>query len=138
VENAVFSLSDWWTSTCQKPELKSIELYHSAFDRASKIKYKDVFSKLPDDLGRTDRIKHHINTGNATPIRVPSRRLPIGKREIEKQEVHKMLEKGIIEVLPKSSGNFENTSLYLINSLSSSPFSSTFRFLLLRLHRSWK
>jgi hypothetical protein len=48
-------------------------------------------------LGRTDRIKHHINTGNATPIRVPPRRLPIGKREIEKQEVHKMLEKGIIE-----------------------------------------
>jgi hypothetical protein len=56
------------------------------------IKYKDVFSKSPDDLGRTDRIKHHINTSNATP-----RRLPIGKREIEKQEVHKMLEKGIIE-----------------------------------------
>jgi hypothetical protein len=25
------------------------------------IKYKDVFSKSPDDLGRTDRIKHHIN-----------------------------------------------------------------------------
>jgi hypothetical protein len=47
--------------------------------------------------GRTDRIKHHINTDNATPIRVPPRRLIIGKREIEKQEVHKMLEKGIIE-----------------------------------------
>jgi hypothetical protein len=51
------------------------------------IKYKDVFSKSPDDLGRTDRIKHHINTDNATPIRVPPRRLLIGKREIEKQEI---------------------------------------------------
>ena len=52
--------------------------------------------KSQDDLGRTDRIRHHINTGSATPIPVQAKRLFIDKREIEKHEVYKTLEKGII------------------------------------------
>ncbi|VDI14298.1 Hypothetical predicted protein [Mytilus galloprovincialis] len=47
--------------------------------------------------GRTNKIKHSIDTGDARPVRVPPRRLPIGKREIERTEVSKMLERGIIE-----------------------------------------
>jgi hypothetical protein len=38
-----------------------------------------------------------INTGNAIPIRQRSRRMPIGKEEIEKGEVKRMLNQGIIE-----------------------------------------
>ena len=61
------------------------------------IKYQQIFSKSSDDLGRTDLVKHRINTANATPIRQPPRRLPIGKREIEKTEIKKMLDQGVIE-----------------------------------------
>ncbi|CAG2217764.1 unnamed protein product [Mytilus edulis] len=60
-------------------------------------KFQDVFSRSPEDIGRTNKIKHSIDTGDARPVRVPPRRLPIGKREIERTEVSKMLERGIIE-----------------------------------------
>lgn len=42
-------------------------------------------------------MKHGINTGSAASIRQPPRRQPFGKRDIEKQEIEKMLEKGVIE-----------------------------------------
>ena len=61
------------------------------------IKYGSVFSRSSDDLGQTDRVKHRINTGSSAPIRQPPRRQPFGKREIERQEIAKMLEKGVIE-----------------------------------------
>ena len=49
-------------------------------------KYKSVFAKSPDDLGKTPLVQHQINTGNAAPIRQPPRRLPFGKRQIEKEK----------------------------------------------------
>ncbi|KAK3095877.1 hypothetical protein FSP39_020233 [Pinctada imbricata] len=60
-------------------------------------KYQTVFSKTPEDIGRTNLAQHKINTGTAFPIRQPARRLPFGKREIEKVEIAKMKERGIIE-----------------------------------------
>jgi hypothetical protein len=45
--------------------------------------------------------RNNINTGTALPIRQPIRRLPFGKREIEKEKVNKMLTMGVIE--PSSS-----------------------------------
>lgn len=47
-------------------------------------RYKNVFAKSSDDIGRTNLIQHEINTGNAVPIRQPLRRIPFGKRQIEK------------------------------------------------------
>ena len=61
------------------------------------IKYQSVFAKSSDDLGFSDRIEHHIDTMGAEPIREPVRRLPLAKREIEREEVRKMLQKGVIE-----------------------------------------
>ncbi len=61
------------------------------------IEYQDVFSKSDDDLGCTNLIQHHINTLGADPIKQPFRRQPLGKREIERREVQKMLERGVIE-----------------------------------------
>ena len=61
------------------------------------IKYQDVFSRSADDLGRTDRILHRVNTGTAAPIRQHARRLPLGKKEIEKAEIQKMLARDVIE-----------------------------------------
>ena len=61
------------------------------------IRYQHVFAQSSEDLGRTDRVQHKINTGVAAPCRQPPRRQPIGKRDIEKQEVLKMLERNVIE-----------------------------------------
>ncbi|XP_053383689.1 uncharacterized protein LOC128549929 [Mercenaria mercenaria] len=59
--------------------------------------YQDVFAKDSGDLGCTNMVKHKINTRDSYPIRQPARRQPYGKRETEKEEVEKMLEKGVIE-----------------------------------------
>lgn len=61
------------------------------------IKYKHVFAKSSDDLGRNNSVQHRINTGTATPIRQPPRRQPLGKRDTEKEEIQKMLDRGVIE-----------------------------------------
>ncbi|CAG2237022.1 unnamed protein product [Mytilus edulis] len=55
--------------------------------------YQNVFSRTDDDIGRTDLVTHRINTGNAVPIRQRSRRMPLGKQEMEKLEVNRMLDK---------------------------------------------
>ena len=65
------------------------------------IKYQDTFSKSATDIGFTDLVQHKINTGTALTIRQSIRRLPFGKREIEKEEANKMLAMGVIE--PSSS-----------------------------------
>ena len=61
----------------------------------------DVFSKSKEDLGKTNQVLHRINTGTAAPIRQPHRRLPFCKRETEKEEVQKMIDRGVTE--PSSS-----------------------------------
>ncbi len=61
------------------------------------VNYQDVFARCSEDLGRSNRVEHRINTGDANPIRQPPRRQPLGKREIEKNEVNKMLHRGVIE-----------------------------------------
>lgn len=75
------------------------------------LKYKNVFSESSEDIGRTNLTKHKINTGTALPIRQPCRRLPIGKRDIEKEELNKMIDRGIIE--PSSSPWAANIVLVL-------------------------
>ena len=64
-------------------------------------KYHTTFSKDSADIGHTNLVQHSINTRDAAPIRQPPRRLPLGKREIEEEEISNMLERGIIE--PSSS-----------------------------------
>ncbi len=64
---------------------------------AAIYEYQDVFSSGPDDIGCTDLVTHSIDTGEHRPIRVPPRRLPITKQDVEKAEVQKMLDKGVIE-----------------------------------------
>jgi len=65
-------------------------------------KYQGVFSKSAEDIGTTTLVQHSIITGNAVPIRQPPRRLPLGKRQIERDEIDNMFQHGIIE--PSNSG----------------------------------
>ncbi|CAC5373255.1 unnamed protein product [Mytilus coruscus] len=71
---------------------------NESIDFANLLKrYNNVFSKSSDDIGRTSLIQHEINTENAVPIRQPPRRLHFGKRQIEKDEIQRMLKLGVIE-----------------------------------------
>ena len=101
-------------STAKLPEYLSDLFHRSSINlneneqnqlKALLIKYQSVFAQSSDDLGFTDRVEHHINTMDAEPIKEPMRRLPMVKRDIEREEVQKMLQKGVIEpsVSPWSS-----------------------------------
>ncbi len=64
---------------------------------AAIYEYRDVFSSGPTDMGRTGLVKHTIDTGDQRPIRLPPCILPIIKQEKEKEEVQKMVDRGVIE-----------------------------------------
>ena len=59
--------------------------------------YSDVFSAGPDDFGCTDLVKHHIDTGQAGPIRQPPRRLPLTKRQEADKAVQEMQGRDVID-----------------------------------------
>ncbi len=61
---------------------------------AAIYEHRDVFSSGPTDMGRTGLVKHAIDTGDQRPVRLPPRRIPIAK---QKEEVQKMLDRGVIE-----------------------------------------
>jgi len=65
------------------------------------MKHADVFSQNENDLGKTDIIMHHIDTGDARPVRQPLRRFPPAHVEAISQHVDNMLKQGTIE--PASS-----------------------------------
>lgn len=57
---------------------------------------RSVFSCEGDPLGRIGLVKHCIDTGDATPIRQLSRRLPFHKQVEAQAEVNEMLTQGVI------------------------------------------
>jgi hypothetical protein len=85
-------LTDLWTRSSKHLDKEQSDALASLL-----TKYQDAFSRTDDDIGRTERVTHMINTGNAIPIRQRSRCMPIGKQELEKGEVKRMLNQGIIE-----------------------------------------
>ena len=61
------------------------------------IEFTDVFSSGDHDIGRTSLTEHTISTGDNHPIKVPPRRLPIGKRQEAEEMIKDMNEQGLIE-----------------------------------------
>jgi len=61
------------------------------------VKHQDVFSQDENDLGRTDISMHHIDTGDARPIRQPPRRYPPAHQVAISEHVDNMLKQGTIE-----------------------------------------
>ena len=59
--------------------------------------FSDVISTGDSDLGRTTLTQHRINTGDATPICQPPRRLAPCQREEAQKLVHNMLKQGVVE-----------------------------------------
>ena len=56
-----------------------------------------VFSKGETDLGSFTAVKHHIDTGDARPIKQRMRRTPLGYANEEREHLEKLLEAGVIE-----------------------------------------
>ena len=60
-------------------------------------KYQDIFKSPEGRLGRTDLVKHRLDTGNAIPIKQRPRRLPMAQQDVVDKELDKMEAEGIIE-----------------------------------------
>ena len=80
--------------------------------------FESVFSRSATDYGRTELIKHQIDTGTAHPIKQPPRRIPRHLRVDVNKEIDSMLDNGIIEssrspwsspivVVPKKEGGIQ-------------------------------
>ena len=59
-------------------------------------RYADAFKSPDQILGRTDRVLHRIDTGEARPIRIPYRRMPLSKKAKMEEAMMDMLEGGVI------------------------------------------
>lgn len=68
--------------------------------------WDNIFALSDDEVGLTHLVQRHIDTGEARPIKVRSRRLPMVQQEAAEKEIHAMLRTGIIEPSdsPWSSG----------------------------------
>ena len=60
-------------------------------------KHEDIFVKGKNDLGRTNVVKHKIETGDAKPIKQRPYRAVGERKRIIKEEVEKMLKRGVIQ-----------------------------------------
>ncbi|UYV65170.1 K02A2.6-like, partial [Cordylochernes scorpioides] len=78
-------------------DLKDLSEEEARNARAFLKKNQDAFSSGDGNLGRTDLVRHRINTGDARPIRQPPRRLPMAKQEEVTGLLRKMKRDGIIE-----------------------------------------
>jgi uncharacterized membrane protein len=59
------------------------------------LKYQDAFSKDSKDIGTTNLVEHTIETGDARPIRIPPRRIPLAKIKQAEDEIKEMADGGI-------------------------------------------
>jgi len=107
-ETANFTLNDIKQSNMVSKWSKPLQdLYNRScasleIDQKSKLmcrleNFKGIFSTGPCDLGRTDVIKHTIDTGNARPIKIPPRRVPKAFEGEEDRIIQEQLDAGIIK-----------------------------------------
>jgi hypothetical protein len=61
------------------------------------MEFSETFSSGENDLGRTNVIRHAIDTGEARPVRQPLRRQPPLHQVAIKQHIETMLTQGVIE-----------------------------------------
>ncbi|KAJ8041080.1 hypothetical protein HOLleu_11795 [Holothuria leucospilota] len=60
------------------------------------LEFENLFHSSNGPLGRTDTVKHKINTGDSVPIKQHPRRVPIYKQAAADEEIKKMLCSGVI------------------------------------------
>ena len=83
------SLFEVATAKHSKAEQKAInQLLHS---------FQDVFSKDEFDLGKTHLEEHHIETGDAAPVKLPPRCIPLAFVDEDHRELEKLKNRGVIQ-----------------------------------------
>ena len=60
------------------------------------LEFQNLFYSGDGQLGRTDTVKHKINTGDSAPIKQHPRRIPVHKQAVADKEIEKMLRSGVI------------------------------------------
>ena len=60
-------------------------------------KYSSIFVWSSNDYGRTQLVKHRINTGNANPIKSQPYRVPVIMHNEKNRQIDKMLQNDVIE-----------------------------------------
>ena len=104
-QNKLMSNSDRMAENCHVPSHLEDLYMRSSVQLAEEEKqrlgillrtYSDVFSVGDHDLGCTNLVRHHINTGDGKPIKQPPRRLPIHQRDEADMQVRNMLDRGVI------------------------------------------
>ena len=63
--------------------------------------FEDVVSKGSADIGRTDRVRHRIPTGDASPVKQSPRRVPYHQKDEMDKNLKSMLDDGVVQ--PSSS-----------------------------------
>ena len=58
--------------------------------------YIDILSSGPNDMGRTDIVEHHIDTGNAGSVKQAPPRLPYALKDNVDEEVKRLMEDGLV------------------------------------------
>ena len=61
------------------------------------MEYADTFSLSATDLGCTDVVVHHIDTGDARPVRQPLSRYPAPHVKVISRQVDDMMDQGVTE-----------------------------------------
>lgn len=59
--------------------------------------YKDIFVGPDGTLGRTNIVKHTIDTGNEKPVKLHPRRIPIKQKGLVQEELDQMIQNDTIE-----------------------------------------
>ena len=80
-------------------KLTSGNIAGSAKDNLEDIvrEFRDVLAVRDSELGATNQVYHHINTGDSRPIKLLPHRVAPGKLPDVKAEVQDMLQRGIIQ-----------------------------------------
>ena len=60
-------------------------------------RHRETFSKGDHDLGRTRTEVHRIPTGDARPVRLPPRRVPLAYQPEVEEQIQQYIEMGIAE-----------------------------------------
>jgi hypothetical protein len=61
------------------------------------MEFQDVFAIDDLDMGKTGLIQHKIDTAGAHPIKQRLRRIPLHMKGVVKEEMKKLLSKGLLE-----------------------------------------
>ena len=86
--------------------------------------FQDVFALSPAELGHTNVVEHTINTGDASPLRQPPRRIPFALRSKVDEMVRDMMTQGVIQ---QSSSSWASPIVLVLKKDGSTRFCIDYR-----------